>query len=156
MRLLYDDNEPLPLPDLSSPRCTYELAATCIWIHLVKKSQSEQPSQHWPIPYQLEQHYDFLQRLIAPGNSALTMADFRIALLCNAFSTNQEYFSRPMAVLMEAILGKSTTSSPVSSSTIQSMAPLSMEFLDSLTVHSKMSLIHSIVTQVSFTKFKGW
>ncbi|CAG7726172.1 unnamed protein product, partial [Allacma fusca] len=29
------------------------------------------------------------------------------AFLCNAFSTNQEHFSRPMAALVEAIHGTS-------------------------------------------------
>lgn len=32
-------------------------------------------------------------------------ADYRTALLCNAYSTNQDYFSRPMAALVETILG---------------------------------------------------
>lgn len=32
-------------------------------------------------------------------------SDYRIALLCNAYSTNQEYFSRPMAALVDTILG---------------------------------------------------
>lgn len=33
-------------------------------------------------------------------------SDYRIALLCNAYSTNQEYFTRPMAALVDTILGK--------------------------------------------------
>jgi mediator of RNA polymerase II transcription subunit 23 len=32
-------------------------------------------------------------------------SDYRIALLCNAYSTNQEYFTRPMAALVDTILG---------------------------------------------------
>ena len=47
-----------------------------------------------------------------------------------------------MAALVEAIHGSSTTSvsTPV--------APLSVQTLDSLTVHTKMSLIHNIVTHI--------
>lgn len=48
-----------------------------------------------------------------------------------------------MAALVDAIQGNSKTT-PTPSPT----APLSMEVLDSLTVHSKMSVIHSIVTHV--------
>lgn len=58
-------------------------------------------------------------------------ADYRIALLCNAYSTNQEYFTRPMAALVETILGaqKSSSLPPPGPTT-----PLSMAILDSLTV----------------------
>lgn len=33
-------------------------------------------------------------------------SDYRVALLCNAYSTNQEYFSKPMAALVQNVLGK--------------------------------------------------
>lgn len=46
-----------------------------------------------------------------------------------------------MAALVETIQGSPKSTSPPT-------APLSMTVLDSLTVHSKMSLIHSIVTHV--------
>lgn len=82
--------------------------------------------------------------------------DYRIALLCNAYSTNQEYFARPMAALVDTILG--TSKGPTAGAGAGGVAalaptsgpttPLSMSILDSLTVHSKMSLIHSIVTHV--------
>lgn len=82
------------------------------------------------------------------NNAGLCMGnDYRIALLCNAYSTNQEYFSRPMAALVETILGNSKSGQTLQSSPGPT-TPLSMAILDSLTVHSKMSLIHSIVTHV--------
>lgn len=58
-------------------------------------------------------------------------SDYQIALLCNAYSTNQENFTRPMAALVETILGaqKSTSVPPPGPTT-----PLSMAILDSLTV----------------------
>lgn len=64
--------------------------------------------------------------------------DFRIVLVCNAYSTNQEYFTRPMNILVEALTGnaKTATGAPIQP------VPFSMVVLDSLTVHSKMSLIH--------------
>lgn len=54
-----------------------------------------------------------------------------------------------MAALVDTILGSQKTlpnSSPASS---LPTVPLSMCILDSLTVHSKMSLIHSIVSHVA-------
>jgi len=130
--------------------------------------------------------------LVQPSNSALCMgSDYRVPLLCNAFSTNNECLSRPMAALVDAVLGSSSnrgisgvtsntqqstqspvitpavggtspvasvpgsggTTSPISGNASSSNAmgpttPLSMAVLDSLTIHAKMSLIHSIVTHV--------
>lgn len=69
-------------------------------------------------------------------NNTLTMGtDFTIVLLCNAYSTNPDYFTRPMAALFETI-----NKTPVGAT--QPTVPLSMVTLDSLTVHAKMSLIH--------------
>lgn len=76
-------------------------------------------------------------------NTALQMStDFTIVLLCNAFSTNPEFFARPMAALFESI------NKPPSGGVVQPTVPLSMVTLDSLTVHAKMSLIHSIVSHI--------
>lgn len=137
--LLFPENEPpLPVPDFNQPQCTRQMAMICIWIHLTQKAES---AITLPIPAKLRPHYDFLQHLIPPNNAALSMGnDFRVVLLCNAYSTNKDYFTKPMAALVETIQGNSNSSSPT--------APLSMAVLDSLTVHSKMSLIHSIVNHV--------
>ncbi|XP_023222818.1 mediator of RNA polymerase II transcription subunit 23-like [Centruroides sculpturatus] len=66
-------------------------------------------------------------------------------------STNQEYFARPMGVLVEAVQGNQKTQTTISAtnSVVNGPThPLSMSILDSLTVHTKMSLIHNIVTHV--------
>ncbi|CAH0547626.1 unnamed protein product [Brassicogethes aeneus] len=141
--LLFPEHEgPLPVPDYNQPQCTRQMAMICIWIHLTKKAQLEQASISWTVPAKLRLHHDFLQHLVPPNNAALAMGnDYRITLLCNAYSTNQDYFSKPMAALVETIQGSSKCATPPT-------APLSMAVLDSLTVHSKMSLIHSIVTYV--------
>lgn len=81
----------------------------------------------------------YLQHLMLSSNTPLSMgADFTIVLLCNAYSTNPEYFARPMAALFETINKSSVGSNQQPMPTV----PLSMVTLDSLTVHSKMSLIH--------------
>ncbi|XP_018325242.1 mediator of RNA polymerase II transcription subunit 23 [Agrilus planipennis] len=144
--LLFPEHEPpLPVPDYTQPHCTRQMAMTCIWIHFVKKAQQEQniTSTAWTIPNKLRLHHEFLQHLVHPNNATpLSMVnDYRIALLCNAYSTNQDYFSKPMAALIDTIEGSPKSSTPPT-------VPLSMAFLDSLTVHSKMSLIHSIVSHV--------
>ncbi|XP_063241500.1 mediator of RNA polymerase II transcription subunit 23 [Bacillus rossius redtenbacheri] len=156
--LLYPEKEPLPVPDFNKALCTHQMAITCIWIHLLKKAQLEHLNMHRPIPHTLKVHHEFLQHLVMPNNTSLCMgADYRIALLCNAYSTNQEFFSRPMAALVDTILGTQKgpqQPAPLPPHTNNAAlangptTPLSMSILDSLTVHSKMSLIHSIVTHV--------
>lgn len=58
----------------------------------------------------------FLQHLVMPNNTSLCLgSDYRIVLLCNAYSTNQDNFSRPMAALVETILGnQKSTMAPTS------------------------------------------
>ena len=47
----------------------------------------------------------FLQ-LMASQNTPLSMgSDYKIALLCNAYSTSVDLFNRPMAVLVDSIQG---------------------------------------------------
>uniref|UniRef100_A0A8D8DB44 Mediator of RNA polymerase II transcription subunit 23 n=4 Tax=Culex pipiens TaxID=7175 RepID=A0A8D8DB44_CULPI len=148
--ILYPEKDPLPVPDYNNPFCTHQMAPTCIWIHLLKRAQSEHYNINRPIPTALKLHHEFLQHLVMPNNNAtLCMgSDYRIALLCNAYSTNQDYFSRPMAALIETILGNSKNQSGAGGSQQLPTVPLSMCVLDSLTIHSKMSLIHSIVTHM--------
>nr|CAD7403168.1 unnamed protein product [Timema cristinae] len=101
--LLYPEKEPLPVPDFNKALCTHQMAMTCIWIHLLKKAQSEHHNIHRPIPHTLKK---------GPQQPPL-----------------------PPLTNNAALANGPTT-------------PLSMSILDSLTVHSKMSLIHSIVTHV--------
>ena len=81
---------------MGKPYCTAQMAATCIWIHVLKKAQTDNTALYRPLPSALKKHYDFLQMLVQPNSTQpqLQMNDFRIALLCNAFSTNQEHFTR--------------------------------------------------------------
>ncbi|XP_051162012.1 mediator of RNA polymerase II transcription subunit 23 [Leptopilina boulardi] len=154
--LLYPETEPFPVPDLTHPLCTHQMASTCIWIHLLKKAHSEHANFHRPIPHALKVHHEFLQHLVIPNTQLCMGSDYRIALLCNAYSTSQDYFSRPMAALVDTILGNQKGQQQQSLQNLQNNAalvngpttPLSMSILDSLTVHSKMSLIHHIVTHV--------
>ncbi|GFG29793.1 hypothetical protein Cfor_03295 [Coptotermes formosanus] len=155
--LLYPEKEPLAVPDFNKALCTHQMAMTCIWIHLLKKAESEHLNIHRRIPHTLKVHHEFLQHLVMPNNTGLCMgSDYRIALLCNAYSTNQEYFTRPMAALVDTILGtqkgpQQPPLPPLANNAALAngpTTPLSMSILDSLTVHSKMSLIHSIVTHV--------
>jgi mediator of RNA polymerase II transcription subunit 23 len=147
--ILYNEKEPLPVPDVKLASSTKKIAATCIYIHLLKKAQLENVALR-PIPIALKNHYEFLQHLSSTQNQNLSIGeDYVVTLLCNAYSTNQEYFSRPMSALIDTIL---LTNKPAQSLQLQQstpvQSPISMVVLDSLTVHSKMSVIHCIVNNM--------
>ncbi|KAL1116974.1 hypothetical protein AAG570_004302 [Ranatra chinensis] len=154
--LLYPEKDPLPVPDFNKPFCAHQMAVTCIWLHVLKKAQTDHFNIQRQFPHTLKAHYEWLHHLVLPTNNLCMGSDYRIALLCNAFSTNQDYFPRPMTALVESILGTQKggpQQAPVSPFLNAALAngpitPLSVSILDSLTVHSKMSLIHSIVTHV--------
>lgn len=150
--LLYPERDVLPIPDVTRPTCTHQMAATCIWVHLMRKAQSEQVFLQRALPQALHGHLEFLQQCLMNNSMPMTMtSDFKIALLCNAYSTNQEYFPRPMGILVETIYGNQKTQTAMPGANCMANGPtqpLSMNVLDSLTVHAKMSLIHNIVTHV--------
>lgn len=152
--LLYPDQVPLPLPNIADPSAVHQLAPTCIWIHLHRKAStsstgvSVKQQLHRPIPQALANHVNFLQQ--AQNSRVNSITDFKIALLCNAYSTHSVSFQMPMSFLIDAIYGngQQTTELPGGVLANAPTVPLSMEVLDRLTVHAKMSLIHSIGTRV--------
>ncbi|KFM78815.1 Mediator of RNA polymerase II transcription subunit 23, partial [Stegodyphus mimosarum] len=148
--LLYPEKEPLPFPDVTKASSTHALAITCIWIHLMKKAQLEQVSLQRRLPPALTAHLEYLQHSLSNNNLSHSLnTDYRISLLCNAYSTNQECFTRPMGVLVEAVQGNPKQQAALTGGAVSGpIKPLSMSILDSLTVHTKMSLIHNIVTHV--------
>ncbi|XP_010572999.1 mediator of RNA polymerase II transcription subunit 23 isoform X3 [Harpia harpyja] len=147
--LLYPEKECIPVPDINKPQSTHAFAMTCIWIHLNRKAHSDNSKLQIPIPHSLKLHHEFLQQSLR--NKSLQMNDYKIALLCNAYSTNSECFTLPMGVLVETIYGNGNMRIPLPGTNCMasgSITPLPMNLLDSLTVHAKMSLIHSIATRV--------
>ena len=77
-------------------------------------------------------------------NKSLQMNDYKIALLCNAYSTNSECFTLPMGALVETIYGNGIMRIPLPGTSCLasgSITPLPMNLLDSLTVHAKMRYI---------------
>ncbi|KAL1517084.1 hypothetical protein ABEB36_000893 [Hypothenemus hampei] len=145
--LFSGEDMPLPVPDFSQSQCTRQMAMICIWLHLMRKAQCEQTKVNWPLPARLRSHHEFLQHLLPPNNTSFgTVNDYRVALLCNAYSTNNsESYALPMTALIEAIKACPKPGVPPG---MQQCAPISIELLDSLTVHAKMNLIHCIVNQI--------
>ena len=166
MRLfkMYGETSPLPVPDLASRQSVEIFAATGIFLHLRKKALTENMRFQFQLPPALSQHQEFL---LSTAASSATFSlnlqqqtDYTVTILCNTFSTTTDVFQKPMSALVEAVGGSTVTSAAAAStSTTAAMpgtaclaagptVPLPMDLLDSLSVHSKMSLIHSIVTHI--------
>lgn len=143
--LLYPEKEPLPVPDISDCSCTHQMAACCIWIHFFIKADDEKTSLHRPIPPAMRGQHSFIQHLLPMKLLPTKGCDYRLALLCNAFSNHKEHFTRPMASLVDSIkhpnISNPSVPAPLS-------VPLSMNMLDSMTTHCKMTLIHNIVNHI--------
>ena len=165
MELLYSDernncDEPLPVPDPTKPDAVKRLAATALYIHFCNRVATVQvPVRHlqFPLPRTLRKQHEYLSKIAAAIPKTFNIEesvrkDFLVPIYCNTFSTKHEVFQQVMAGLMKAI----TSSNPLDTVPIPGgekklvaqapSQPLSMEILDSLSIHTKMSLVHHIIT----------
>ena len=155
IHVLYDDQVPVPIPDVTKPSCIRRFAATSVYVHLSNKASTENTGLQFTLPVALAKQYEYLAELASKeiDTEESLKKDYLIPLVCNTFSTNQEIFHPRMMGLFKSIGGATEQSQPcpmpgglTASGPIE---PLSMDLLDSLTVHSKMSLIHSTVTFIT-------
>ena len=116
---LYDELEPLPVPDVKSKDCARKLAAAAIYIHLQKKAQppaasdsSGSDAQNAAItafkfapPIALRKHYEFLKGLAKKelNVSQSIHEDYQVPLILNTYSTAQDVFTKPMSDLVGAV-----------------------------------------------------
>ena len=139
---MYDEQEPLEVPDTSCPSCVERLAATAIFIHLKKKAGADKLRFAASLPPALERHQEFLTSLSqSPCSLDLSNISYHVPLLCNTFSTTQELFQMPMSALVEAVGGSTgntvgnpshTTMPGTNCVAANPVKPLPMDLLDSL------------------------
>ena len=56
--LLYPEKEPLPVPDCTKAHCTHQMAVVCIWMHLLKKAETEHKTM--TMPQNLKVQYEYV------------------------------------------------------------------------------------------------
>ncbi|XP_015787237.1 mediator of RNA polymerase II transcription subunit 23 [Tetranychus urticae] len=152
--LLYPEKDPLPVPDITKPICTHTFAISSIWIHLLKKAENEPQKMIRPIPNCLRLHVEFLhQTFMSSDLPASLTVDSKIPLICNAYSTNSDYYNRILTILCDTIKCNSRSGS-TGGNTNGAIIPLSVSLLDSVTLHTKMSLISNIVAQINKSSSK--
>ncbi|CAK8677896.1 unnamed protein product [Clavelina lepadiformis] len=162
IHLLYPENEPLPLPDMSKPSSIWHFSAMCILMHINRKAQSLaqtdssqgggfnlEANQQWVIPVALQKQNQFLLKCLQNKNAS--SQDYQTALLCNACNTTTDY-NPSFTLLVENVYGESGSAIQLPGSNcvaFNKTAPLKMQLLDSLTAHTKMSMLHSITSKIT-------
>ncbi|XP_074597338.1 mediator complex subunit 23 [Brevipalpus obovatus] len=148
--ILYPEEKPLPIPDLTKPSCAQILATSSTWVHFLKKVEQDPTKSLRPLPACLKHQVEFLQQLVTSKDSPQSLPNnLRTILICNAFSTNNEVFPTAMAALCDSIGLKGGKDKNISSNANSQMKPLPTSFLDSTTIHTKMSLLHSINSHIT-------
>ncbi len=168
---LYQEKEPLAVPDIKQPNSVRCLAAASIlqMLHIRARqaASDDGPSSgghqiRFLVPPALRSHSEYLRSLSSPrwDHAASVRSDYRVPVVLNTFSQLQDVVSPASSALYRAI----GASSDVSETTVvpgggvggadTSLAqaatePLSMELLDSLSVHTKISLVHNIINYIT-------
>ena len=160
---LYNDEEMLANPDLSSFVSVIKLAPLSIWIHLNLRIANQEggstvaapvrSSKSLIIPDVIKSNSTLLQECM----NSQHFQDFGLSVCMNAYSTETTFFSPPFNSLLEKI-GKNasqqqqstivnmsgSTGSPnssASSSVFTNHQPLSFEVIGSFTLHVRMQSV---------------
>ena len=116
---LYNEKEPLPVP--KGKNATRKLSAVAIYIHLQRKLANQHGDGSkdlkknylpYSLPIALHKQYSYLQNLSHESERELDIAqslknDFKMAIVCNTFSTAQDYFHIIIEEFLKVIAGGS-------------------------------------------------
>lgn len=137
--LLYPENEPLPLPDFTKRNSVYIMSPASIYIFLIKNDTENSIKIQHTIPIALKIHIDYLR------SNQINPNDYSIAILCNSYSSNAENYTNLYRYFIENIMESRMNSN----STVQAAvkAPIPMELLDSLPIHTRTKLTNWILSR---------
>lgn len=112
---LYDEEAPLPIP--KGRNAVRKLSAAAIYVHLQRKLASQHGDSNkeiktnylpYSLPIALRGHYEYLQKMSAEPKLDIAQSinsDFKVAILCNTFSTAQDYFQVIIGDMIKIIAG---------------------------------------------------
>ena len=112
---LYDENYALPVPTGKS--AIRKLSAAAIYVHLSRKMATQNGDTNkdltnnqfqFTLPIALKAHYEYLQSLSKNEDFDVGKSlkeDYKVPLLCNTFSTAQDYFQVLISDLIKTIAG---------------------------------------------------
>eukprot|EP00731_Ephydatia_muelleri_P023574 Em0015g1157a len=129
--LLYQDKEPLPVPDTSKPSCVYDVSMASLWISYTKKAEADKVTLPRTTPCLLRKQIEWIEKLNEElPVASIAMKDYSLPLLLNIYNSNEKLLN----VLLESTVG-SPTSSP------SPTTPLACTTLNVLIMHAKVRLM---------------
>lgn len=139
--LLYSSRRPLPLLDEDFPYFPQSLAAASIWLQLVKRAEQDQVKVLIPLPPALRLHYEYITSLKPPEGPNMSVG-FKEAVYLNVHGSTKS--SYPVMNFIDSLckIDQSLNYNPLNAQ------PLPMKLLDTLTSHSKVSLLHTLVPRI--------
>lgn len=146
--VLYPERIPIPVPNTDEPASTHSLSAASIWIYLVRKAESENIRLSRPIPPALQAHYEYLVN-IPPIKETGARVSYREAIYSNLHCFNKAIY--PISNFVDCLTKVDPELNPDPTQSL----PLSVKLLDTLTAHSKKSLLHAISHRIGLIASKS-
>lgn len=151
---LYSDNEPLPIPDTSSPQCVYELAPAGLWILLTKKAQIASIAFPSLPPNVLSKHIVFLQEKLDDLSATPPSIPswYMLTALLNAYCLSNDISNN----ILNALLNSSSSIKPQhqtpdedeSALMSRTAIPLSMDCVNLMVMQAKVKMSDKIKVQL--------
>uniref|UniRef100_A0A6G1S8A1 Mediator of RNA polymerase II transcription subunit 23 n=1 Tax=Aceria tosichella TaxID=561515 RepID=A0A6G1S8A1_9ACAR len=137
--ILYSSRRPLKVLPEDSPYLPYSMAATSIWLQLVRRAEMDQIKILKPLPPSLQLHYEYLTNM-KPPTEPLMNVGFKEVVYLNAHTLNKSGY--PVNNFIDSICKVDQNYNPKQAS------PIPVRLLDALTTHSKVSLLHTLVQRI--------
>ena len=150
--MLYPEQSPLPVPDMSSPLSSVYLSAAMLWTMFATRT-NDNPGIHTSPPPALMEHINFL---VMPGHN-FTLNDYT-ACICldyiNNFLINvagpEGTANKPIKFFLDSIfVNNMEYYLPGNVAVPNAIRPLPLELLDSLTAHAKMNFLIALNSRIS-------
>jgi mediator of RNA polymerase II transcription subunit 23 len=137
--ILYSSRRPLPVLPEDSPQLPYSMAAASIWFQIAKRAEMDQVKILKPLPPSLQLHYEYLTNMKPPSEPLMSVG-FKEVVYLNAYASNKSGF--PVNNFIDPICKVEQNYDP------KLAAPIAVNLLDTLTTHSKVSLLHTLVQRI--------
>lgn len=140
----YRDDEEVEIPCIDDSSCVKSFAAVSIWTHVMLKATADKTNINRKIPAVLSTQYTYLEEL---AKKHYRKVSYPLVLIANAYSTQPDNLTPLLNIFLEEISGSSDMKIKLAGDVEvpKAIRPLSIEMMDSWTVHTKMSFVHMLV-----------
>ena len=154
IKLLYPEQQPLPVPDRNSPLSVVYLSAASMWAIFATRS-ADNPGIQDVAPIALIEQLNYLHTPLV--QQQFSTSDFSVCISLNhinnfvpSFSNTSEAYSRPLRYLMESVYtAQQTTVLPGNVQVVAALTPIPLDILDLLTAHAKLNFVVTITNHIT-------